>query len=261
MTRAIQYTMADPTGNITLLVGTPVPRADQPACAARLIEREPAAEQVGFLSPGENADITLRMAGGEFCGNATMSAAVLRAADSGLAEGRLRVAASGTEEPVSVEVQALPDGTWRGAVSMPRPLSVMKEVLPDGKIYPVVRFDGIAHVILEQIPNRASAEALSPLWCRRLNAMALGLMFLDRENSTLTPLVYVPGAGTLFWENSCASGTAAIGALLASEAGGPVSASLRQPGGVLTVTAAADGELTLSGRVRLMARRTAELSI
>ena len=73
----IDYAVMDPTGNITILVETPVPEASQPFAAARLMELEPAAEQVGFLSSGrDGAELSLRMAGGEFCGNASMSAAV-----------------------------------------------------------------------------------------------------------------------------------------------------------------------------------------
>ncbi|MEE3458049.1 MAG: hypothetical protein VZQ82_08420, partial [Lachnospiraceae bacterium] len=61
---SIDYTLLDPTGNTTILVTTPVPAADQPSAAAKLMEAEPAAEQVGFLSREEGFDTVLRMAGG-----------------------------------------------------------------------------------------------------------------------------------------------------------------------------------------------------
>lgn len=259
MTRTIRYALMDPTGNTTLLAETPVDPAEQPACAARLMALEPRAEQVGFLSPGTGARIALRMAGGEFCGNAAMSAAALRAMDAGAAEGRFSVAVAGTDTPAAVTVTALPDGSFRCAAAMPRPLAARRERFPDGRSRPVVRFDGIAHVILESAPDRAAAEALAPVWCRALDARALGLMFWDRTADTLTPLVYVPGAGTLFWETSCASGTTAAGVWLAAETGGAVTVSLRQPGGVLTVAAAPDGAPTLTGTVRLLGRSAAEI--
>ena len=70
------------------------------------------------------------------------------------------------------------------------------------------------------------------------------------EGERLTPLVYVPAINTLFWENSCASGTAAIGAWLQKKQGGRIEASFSQPAGVLRVVA--DGEtLVLQGSVRL----------
>ena len=46
----VVYDVLDPTGNITILVRTPVPEADQPDVAAHLMELEPETEQVGFLS-------------------------------------------------------------------------------------------------------------------------------------------------------------------------------------------------------------------
>ena len=85
------------------------------------------------------------------------------------------------------------------------------------------------------------------------NADALGLMFVDRDRSALTPLVYVPAAGTLFWETSCASGTTAVGAWAAGQncspgaSGLPLTLSLKQPGGTLEITAEQDGTLSLTG--------------
>ena len=105
----------------------------------------------------------------------------------------------------------------------------------------------------------AEAEALARRRCAELSADALGLMFLDRANETLTPLVYVPRSDTLFWEHSCGSGTAAVGAYLAKEQGMRVCVSLRQPGGTLEITASPDGELYLAGTVRCVYERTAEI--
>ena len=45
----IQYLLADPTKNITVLVTTPVLRALQPELASLLLNLEPEAEQVGFV--------------------------------------------------------------------------------------------------------------------------------------------------------------------------------------------------------------------
>ena len=46
----IQYCKFDPTGNITALVETAVDIAEQPEVAARIMEREPDVEQVGFIT-------------------------------------------------------------------------------------------------------------------------------------------------------------------------------------------------------------------
>lgn len=47
----LNYTIYNPTQNITLLVTSPVPRSRQPQLAAELMARRPDVEQVGFLEP------------------------------------------------------------------------------------------------------------------------------------------------------------------------------------------------------------------
>ena len=258
MSRTVSYTLLDPTGNVTLLVETPVPVEAQPELALRLMESEPKTEQVGFVSfPSDG--VRLRMAGGEFCGNASLSAAALYLARQGRENGTVPVSVSGTEEPVTAVMEKQPDGSWKGTVTMPRPLSVAREAFPDGQTRPVVRFPGIAHVILEEEPDPKTAEKLAPLWCKHLHAEALGLMFLDREQRILRPLVYVPAAGTLFWESSCASGTTAVGACLAAEKAGSISLPLSQPGGALEITAEPGGSLLLGGTVRILRSAKADI--
>ena len=72
----VEYYLLDPTGNKTILVDSPVSVSEQPGVASRLMEMEPETEQVGFLSKDECFDLSLRMAGGEFCGNAAQSCSV-----------------------------------------------------------------------------------------------------------------------------------------------------------------------------------------
>ena len=254
--KRISYAVMDPTGNVTILVKTPVPAAAQPACAARLLAAEPAGEQVGFLSPGGGgADLSLRMAGGEFCGNAAMSAAAHFCMERALAEATVAVRVSGAEAPVAVKAARAADGQYACEVGMPRPKAPETAALSlDGQSYslPLVRFDGICHLILPGDTERDFAERAARAWCAPLDAPALGLMLLDSDAATMTPLVYVPGGDTLYWERSCASGTAAAGAYLAWKRGGPIEAALAQPGGVLRVSAAPAGPVSLRGTVRLL---------
>ena len=285
----IDYAVMDPTGNITILVETPVPEASQPFAAARLMELEPAAEQVGFLSSGrDGAELSLRMAGGEFCGNASMSAAVYgeirKNGDKGSAR-EILLNVSGAAEPVKVRVEALTgsgtdDGPqFQGTVEMPRPFRIRRaELFLEGEEaeIPAVEFEGITHLIIREDADdaagldraariRQDAEHLAPLWCKALGAEALGLMFLNEAEGTMKPLVYVPAAGTLVWENSCASGTTASGAFLAEQQSGAdlqrsFQISLKQPGGSLGIRAEKNGELFLSGTVRLLKKQRTEIS-
>ena len=258
MTGPLSYALLDPTGNMTLLAETPVPEAAQPLTAKRLMALEPATEQVGFVSE-TNDGIGLRMAGGEFCGNASMSAAVLYLLSRGRNSGEVTVRVSGTPRPVPVTAERRPDGIWQGCVEMSSPISVRKECFSDGTERPVVCFPGITHVVLETEMRKAEAERLAQVWCRELESEALGLMFLDRERGILKPLVYVPSADTLFWESSCASGTTAVGAYLTAETGKEVRLPLKQPGGTLEIDADPDGKLILKGTVRLVRQAAVQI--
>lgn len=252
----LEYVLLDPTGNITALVQTPAPPERQPELALALMAAEPSAEQVGFLVPGgAEAEIALRMAGGEFCGNATMCAAVLRCAAMAPDGGTVRVCASGMPEPVPVEALPLADGAWRCRELLRHRPSLETAALRLGSETlraPLLRFDAIAHLILPWDTDRAAVEHAVPDWCGGLGAEALGCMLLDEAAGRLTPLVWVPGAKTLFWERSCASGSAAVGAYLAEKACGKVDVTLAQPGGNLRVEAAPVGEIRLTGTVRTL---------
>lgn len=73
--------------------------------------------------------------------------------------------------------------------------------VPDGAgALPVVRFPGIAHVIRECAPVKGEAEDLARAWCEALGADALWILFYEAGEEQLTPLVYVPAAGTTVWE-------------------------------------------------------------
>ena len=274
----IQYCILDPTGNITALVESPVEAARQPAVAAALMERHRSVEQVGFLrpaaSPSDPVRGTLRMAGGEFCGNASMCAAALlllrrqlkgggAAAPSDPVTVRLRV--SGAAQPVEVRLWRESGDGFHGGVLMPPALRIAEiefAFAHTAGLLPVVRMEGISHIIiLPDSPfwglrkDRAAAERAVRAWCGDLAADGLGLLFLsgDTPRRRLTPLVYIPGSETVFWENSCASGSSAVGMYLAAKAGAAVDLTLEEPGGSLRVASdPSQGETWLYGRVRLL---------
>lgn len=256
----VQYRLADPTGNITLLVESPVAREQRSAVAAALMRLEPTAEQLGFLTETESG-LRLEMAGGEFCGNATMSAAAWLCMQTGRC-GPVTLGVSGVAAPVRVEVQPPQDGSYACAVTMPPPDAVAACSLPLGDTMlalPAVSFGGLTHLIAETPLPRADAELLLRQWCTSMCVDALGLMLYDRQRQRLDPLVFVPGAGTCVWEHSCASGTTAVGLYLAQRAGAPVTLTLTEPAGQLTVSASPDGSAVLSGSVRLGESKTADL--
>ena len=262
-----RYSIFDPTGNITALVESVVPEKDQPSVAAAIMARHTAVEQVGFLRlpAGGGERPALRMAGGEFCGNASMSAAALWALRRGFNGGKCSLRVSGAESAVSVRLRRETEGSFAAAVHMPPAGQIMeKECVISGRRggLSCVYMEGITHAVitpaspffaLKDAPA-AAEEAVREL-CGSLGAACLGLMFLEGEGALrrLTPLVYVPLSGTLFWENSCASGSAAVGMLLARQSGKAIDLTLEEPGGELRVESnTVKGETWLYGRTRLL---------
>ena len=302
-----RYSIFDPAGNVTALVEGDVRIEDQPDVAAVIMKAHPEVEQVGFVhfpDPSEDGyDIDLRMAGGEFCGNASCCASVFyalnlfhSAPDQSIGV-KLRV--SGTSDPVSVSVEPVDAVTFKTSIEMPAPISISKRRFTYTQLsdeLPVVIMEGIIHIIItpdshfydfvhnskETLNNLEEGERSVPYipqadssrsrinqcfpndaelavqkWCNELQSDGLGLMFLNRENDAyhLTPLVFVPGSGTIFWENSCASGSAAVGMYLAQNEGRKILLTLYEPGGKLS--AASDpmtGKTILSGAVRTVSK-------
>ena len=255
------YALLDPTKNITALVTSAVSPAGRLSAARQIMQKEPACEQVGFVYSDSSGAPCLSMAGGEFCGNASMSAAALFCAQKGLLPGqteKVTLQVSGAGRPVSVQVTATDEKRFACTVTMPPPERIAEERLTfRGReyVFPAVYFAGIAHCVLpENALTRAEAEQAARGWCEALGVPGLGLMLFNDNNNTLSPLVYVPAVDTLFWESSCASGTTAVGAYLAGKTGADVDLAVKEPGGTLQIRAT-DGELLLSGTVTLLAKR------
>ncbi len=248
------YTIWDPNGNITVFAGLDR-AADTAACGKALLEAEERAEQAGFLSYDETGcDVRLYMAGGEFCGNATLSAAAEYAKKTGLSVGtgrNVKVICSGCEEAIDVELVRESERLFEGRLKMPAPVDFKQF---NG--FPAVIFPGIGHVIVEGAKADFDAKAVIRGWCSDLGTEALGILLFDREEDTLEPYVYVKKLGSIYRENACASGSSAVGYYLAKNAGAPVSVKLKQPGGVLGITVDQDGNIFLEGKTEYLGKKT-----
>ena len=234
-----RFVVADPTGNITVLVTDPVDISRQASVAAELFSAVPRCEQVGYVSLlPDSHQVSIRMSGGEFCGNATLSAAAFACREYGLDSGSISVLFDGISSPLTVAVQKTETGTYSGRVQMPLPESCSSGTfLLGGREYflPVVRFPGIIHILLSEPVAEADAEIAVRLWCHQLDVPALGLMQI--RDDALTPLVYVRDVDSLYWEKSCASGTCAAAWAFSRGEEGPVLFSYREPGGILSAEA------------------------
>jgi len=245
---------ADPSGNITLLVLTPVP-VEKQARIAELLLAQPqwGAEQVGFVMPAlAGFDGCLRMAGGEFCGNASRAFGALIAKQQGRTEPcEYTISVSGSAVPVRVSVKPQ-EGS--ASATMPLPLSVTKETV-SGVPGMLVHLGGIVHFVAENIAPAPEffRQAEEQLFRTLPSVDAYGVIFL--KGNRLTPLVKVPAANSLFWEGSCGSGSLAA-AVAQSDENGTFNRTYIQPAGNVEVTllrqngvlraAAIGGELSLA---------------
>lgn len=256
----IDYYLMNPTENITLLVETPVPQELQPFVASELLLREKRGEQVGFIENSGEYDISVRMAGGEFCGNAALSAAALWLEENDY-KSDVKVCLSG----ISLSVKAQEDSKSKFKFSAYlKNGSIVDEISFEykEKAYklPIVHLNGISHIIAEKSCIDFAPEEVIKNICKDINAGALGIMMFDSELKSLTPLVFVREGNTLYWEKSCASGTAAIGAYLFHKTGNRISLDINEPGGMLNITADKDS-LILSGNAVVEYKKQVDITI
>ena len=265
----MKYTIWDPTGNITALVESNIDKERQLSVAAAIMARHPRVEQVGFVEFKEdNLPVHLHMAGGEFCGNAAMSAAALylmrTEQPSGMTHS-VRISVSGALSPLEVILTEKDNKMYSASLQTPWTASVDYRQFcfqSQNGLLPVVDLGGISQIIIEpdsvfyeMLNNRSDAESAVRQWCSALSAPCLGLMFLNNKDDVcdMTPLVYVPGTGTMFWENSCASGSTAVCMYYAVKTDADVKLVLKQPGGVLCVQCQGPGEpVVLKGTTSLV---------
>lgn len=263
----INWLKYSPTENMTALVTTAVPVFRRTEVGAAIMNADPEIEQVGFIQKAHwpESRIRIEMAGGEFCGNAAMCAAVY-SISAQLQPGMssmFPIESTGASDFVVCMVR-INSGHSIGTVDLPLPTGIDTALLSfHGKSYqmPLVRFPGITHAILPaDAMDHASAEEAIREWTRIEGADALGLIFFNSATSYIEPLVYVPAANTLCWERGCASGSAALGAFLASLAGAGVVTDVRQPGGIIKVRADWGGgrliRISVSGRVEALGSHT-----
>ena len=224
---AINIIPADPAGNKTIFVITPVGRGSYQKVASFLLSLEEfEAEQVAFILP----DGSMEMCGMEFCGNASRTFALIRAQQLGLSGVHtIDINVSGCEGLLQVLVDTEANHT---RINMPAPHTVTaygSDTLVDlGGIMHLVTTDKTADPnVFQRLKNRIMGEFAPP---------ALGVMFYDAETDSMTPVVYVADVDSTYFEGSCASGSvAAAAALTKDNEDGEYAFTINQPKGHLTV--------------------------
>ncbi len=231
--RKIEYFVANPAGNITIFVKTPVERKDYPMVAEKLLAiKEHRAEQVAFIKEGN----CMEMCGLEFCGNASRSFALWYGKERKGVKGKdtVTVDVSGIEGTLDV---AIDTDTNYTKILMPQPLKISKWD-GDSKDGVLVDFGGIIHLVLfGEEASEEKFEFYKDLINGKYDPPAMGVMFMDSDGSKMTPVVYVRDVDTTYFEGSCGSGsTAAAIAFSYEKPDGEYSFLLKQPAGDITAT-------------------------
>lgn len=257
MKRSIEYVVADPAGNITILVLTPADHRDYSYIAGRLLAECPQAEQVGYIvSMGSETELPfMEMCGLEFCGNASRAFAYYTAAHRETPPEEITVKVSGSEKPLHAWI-AFPcagrgAGVGTARIEMPVPFDLEPVEIPAGGAFAsavtgsLVRMEGIYHLVLTDIEAEdARFRYIREFMYGRFasageDVPAFGVMFMDRRTDTMAPVVYVRDVDTTYFEGSCASGSTAAAYALAMadirEGKTPGSYLFRQPAGELEV--------------------------
>lgn len=277
MKQEIEFIKFNPTQNMTVLVKTDHPAEQLPRIASKVMSYDSVyAEQVGFIGPAArpDADARLTMAGGEFCGNACMALAVYHAAERGGGPdgiAHVRLEASGTEQIVSCRVTRSPDAYYC-RVDMPPPKQIERRRMSfDGSEldFAIVRYPDFIHLVLElerfHDEAREKAQALAKLLGVATGVPLIGIMLFNPADYTMAPLIYVAHLESLVWERGCGSGTASVGAYLAWKHKRDIDTGIRQPGGIIQVSAAyrpdSPGSVAIEGAVHIVALGKAYIDI
>jgi histidine racemase len=234
--------VAYPSGNTTALVYDQLLSSDRKLLNDRIMRSWksahpdlPEIEQCCFLTLPFNSEAAVRveMFGGEFCGNATRSAAwvVTEGNDySGLIE------VSGVDKPLKFTVQG-----GEVTVEMPLPEGNRRpRVVDEGTL---VELDGISQLVVTDTSHReikTARQTLSELLASNKYGLAgqpaVGVTYYDSSTGQAEFCVWVNEVATIFDETACGSGTCAVGVAAAARAGGAERLSVTQPSGEVIIT-------------------------
>ncbi|KHO32944.1 hypothetical protein OR62_12135 [Clostridium tetani] len=266
----LRFIKVNPVGNMTIFVTDPVPKELYKDISKQLMQYTNIhGEQVGFLTSSNEDEkiIKLNMMGGEFCGNASRSLGALLLYNNyphiknkkDIYEIKLQC--SGYEKVLNCEVTPTKvSNLFYSKIDMPIPNKIKLEKLEDYEFYKV-DFSGICHFVVDtnKVENKEKFLNLikSTMEKNYSDYDAFGIMFYNFNENYLKPLVYVKETDSLFWEESCASGTSAVVAALAYEKKEDICISIRQPGGELEAIANyAENKvdkITIKGAVEIIA--------
>lgn len=204
--KKIEYMIFIPGGNNTALVkGLNYTLQEMKIINDEIMKVEPLVEQVGFLGNEEKPELI--MAGGEFCGNATRSAAYYYL--NGI-DGEINITVN-SKDVISAGVKN--NKAW---CNVPIYVSEDSVTLLEKDIYKV-KMNGMICVVVkdsvakEMLYNSSDLKKKTNEMIKKYNleeSEAVGIMYLE-GNLKINPVVWVKSINTLFCETACGSGTTA----------------------------------------------------
>ena len=236
-TIAINYVICKPGGNDTALVyGSDYTQEQKKRINDAIMAKHSNVEQVGFVDL--NKEPELQMAGGEFCGNATRSAANLYLHGD---TGSLQVIVNGSDI-----INAGVDDKKNAWCEIPLYYGNDQITPKEEGIY-IVKMNGMISVVIQEDAAAKYLEDKSKLKEVGMDIIkkyeldfseAVGVMLCESVEGTMkiNPVVWVKAIDTLFYETACGSGTTAVAMVKAFLEESNQSLDVIQPSG-MTITA------------------------
>ena len=238
MKQEISYYIYSPCGNDTALVqGIHYSNEIKKTINDKIMELNSNVEQVGFVEKSQGCQLI--MAGGEFCGNATRSAAYFFLEGD---MGQLKIKVSGVDDFIDAGIDKETKAWCRF------PIYVGNDVvtLLEPGIHKV-KMNGIIHIVIDEnvaqeyIKNIDNIKPNAMNLIRKFNiyeADAVGVMFLEKmeQRIKIHPVVWVKSIDTLFYETACGSGSVAIGILKSLSENSSQALEVLQPSGQVIET-------------------------
>lgn len=230
----IEYSIYKPAGNDTAFVyGTDYTSDEKKLINDAIMAKNPNVEQVGFLNI--NGKTELQMAGGEFCGNATRSAA----------QEYLKGQAGSIKMIVNCNdiINAGVDVNGKAWCEIPLPTETNIITQKEPGIF-IIKLNGMTTIVIQEdvsekyLENRKDLKKIGMSFIQKYKleeSKAVGVIFCERENKLLkiNPVVWVKSINTTFYETACGSGTTAVAILEAFQKRNSQSIDIIQPSGMI----------------------------
>ncbi len=230
----VKYCICRPGGNDTALVyGMDYSPEDKKNINDAIMAKHSNVEQVGFIDLNQKPE--LQMAGGEFCGNATRSAANCYLEGK---KGNIQIIVNKTD---IINAGIYNDGkSW---CEIPLYYGEDAILLKESGIY-LVKMKGMVTIVIKPevaekyLSDKSMLKQYGMDFIRHYKLEeneAVGVMFCEYLDSKIkiNPIVWVKAINTLFYETACGSGTTATCMVEAYESKKSKKIDVIQPSGLV----------------------------